>query len=88
MKVAFVVPRYGDGVVGGAETLTRGLAEHLAAAGTPVEVLTTCARNHFTWKNELRPGVVREHGVTVRRFPVAPRDLYKFGRLQQRIMRG
>ena len=39
MRLAFVVPRYGDGIVGGAETLTRGLAEHLAAAGTPVEVL-------------------------------------------------
>ncbi|MBI2469579.1 MAG: glycosyltransferase family 4 protein [Candidatus Rokubacteria bacterium] len=88
MKVAFVAPRYGDGVVGGAETLTRGLAEHLAAAGTPVEVLTTCARNHFTWKNELRPGVARERGVTVRRFPVARRDLDTFSRLQRRIMRG
>jgi len=88
VKVAFVVPRYEDGIVGGAETLTRGLAEHLAAAGTPVEVLTTCARSHRTWKNELRPGVVREHGVTVLRFPVAPRDLDTFGRLQQRIMRG
>ena len=32
--MAFVVPRYGADVVGGAETLVRGLAEHLAAAGS------------------------------------------------------
>lgn len=88
MRVAFVVPRYGDGIVGGAETLTRGLAEHLAATRTAVEVLTTCARSHLTWRNEFRPGVVREREVTVRRFAVKPRDERTFGRLHQRIMRG
>ena len=41
LRVGFVVPRYGDDIVGGAETLVRGLAEHLAAAGSTVEVLTT-----------------------------------------------
>ncbi|MBI4011868.1 MAG: glycosyltransferase family 4 protein [Candidatus Rokubacteria bacterium] len=88
MRVAFVVPRYGDGIVGGAETLTRGLAEHLAALGTPVEVLTTCARDHRTWKNALPPGLSREGGVTVRRFPVKPRDEDTFARLQRRILDG
>lgn len=29
MRLAFVVPRYGEDVVGGAETLARGYAEHL-----------------------------------------------------------
>ena len=54
-RLAFVVPRYGADVVGGAETLVRGLAEHLAAPGSAVEVLTTCARDHLSWKNVL-PG--------------------------------
>lgn len=88
MRIAFVVPRYGADIVGGAETLTRGLAEHLAAGGTPVEVLTTCARDHLTWKNALRPGVTVESGVTVRRFPVWPRNERRFGWLQQRILHG
>jgi glycosyltransferase involved in cell wall biosynthesis len=88
MRVAFVVPRYGDSIVGGAETLTRGLAEHLAAAGTPVEVLTTCARDHLSWANTLRPGATTDNGVTVRRFPVRPRNVRRFGWLQQRILRG
>jgi len=88
MNVAFVVPRYGDGIVGGAETLVRGLAERLAATGTPVEVLTTCARDHLTWKNVLQPGTSTEHGVTVRRFPVRPRDERTFGALHHRISSG
>jgi glycosyltransferase involved in cell wall biosynthesis len=88
MRVAFVVPRYGDGIVGGAETLTRGLAEHLAAAGVAVEVLTTCARDHLSWRNALRPGATAEGGVTVRRFPVKPRNERRFGWLQKRILAG
>jgi glycosyltransferase involved in cell wall biosynthesis len=88
VRVAFVVPRYGPDVVGGAETLARGLAEHLAATGTPVEVLTTCARDHLTWKNVLAPGVTQAGGVTVRRFPVRPRDERILGRLQRRIENG
>jgi glycosyltransferase involved in cell wall biosynthesis len=88
LRVGFVVPRYGNDVVGGAETLVRGLAEHLAAAGSPVEVLTTCARDHLTWKNAVRPGVSRIQGVVVRRFPLRPRDERRHAWLQQRILRG
>jgi glycosyltransferase involved in cell wall biosynthesis len=71
-RVAFVVPRYGSGVVGGAEMLCRLLAENLAAHGTDVEVLTTCATDHFTWADALPEGTVVEDGVTVHRFPVEP----------------
>jgi glycosyltransferase involved in cell wall biosynthesis len=88
VNVAFVVPRYGPEIVGGAETLVRGLAEHLAADGAAVDVLTTCARDHLSWQNVLRPGVAVEHGVTVRRFPVRARDGRRYGWLHQRIQRG
>ena len=83
-----MVPRYGPDVVGGAETLVRGLAGHLAAGGAPVEVLTTCARDHLTWRNALRPGASTDQGVTVRRFPVKPRNERRFAWLHQRILRG
>jgi glycosyltransferase involved in cell wall biosynthesis len=86
-RVAFVVPRYGADVVGGAETLVRGFAEHLATAGHAVEVLTTCARDHFSWANVHRPGAGLEHGVVVRRFPVRPRDGHRYVFLEQRILR-
>ena len=73
MKLAFVAPRYGTQIVGGAETLIRDYATRLAAAGHYVEVLTTCARDHSTWVNHFPAGVSWESGVKVRRFPVSTR---------------
>lgn len=40
----------------------------LSSRGWDVEVLTTCAVDHYTWANELPPGVSTEDGVLVRRF--------------------
>jgi glycosyltransferase involved in cell wall biosynthesis len=71
-RVAFVVPRYGAGVVGGAEMLCRLMAEDLAAHGTDVEVLTTCAVDHFTWADHHPEGRTVENGVPVHRFRVDP----------------
>jgi glycosyltransferase involved in cell wall biosynthesis len=67
--IAFVPPRYGSDVLGGAEAALREMAEGLLARGYPVEVLTTCARNHFTWANELPAGESIVEGVPVHRFP-------------------
>lgn len=71
-RVAFVVPRYGPRVVGGAEMLCRLMAENLTAHGASVEVLTTCAVDHFTWANDLPEGSAVENGVPVHRFRVDP----------------
>jgi len=69
-KLAFVTPRYGPDIVGGAETAARGLAEELVKQGWHVEVWTTCAKNHMTWENELAPGQTINNGVVVRRYPI------------------
>ena len=70
-KLAFVVPRYGEQILGGAETLIRGFAEQSAAAGlAEVEVFTTCAVNHHTWQNDLPAGTTQSNGVTLHRFPM------------------
>ncbi len=66
--IAFVPPRYGEEVVGGAETLVRELAEELNRRGWPVEILTTRARDHYTWANYYPEGTAEVHGITVRRF--------------------
>ena len=69
MKVAFVVPRYGPDIIGGAETAARLLAEHLAArAGWTVDVLTTCAQDFVTWADVYPAGSESVNGVTVHRF--------------------
>lgn len=69
-RLGFVPARYGDGVVGGAEVVLKEMAHGLARRGWEVDVLTTCARDHFTWANEFAPGVEEvADGVTLRRFP-------------------
>jgi glycosyltransferase involved in cell wall biosynthesis len=68
VKVAFVVPRYGPDIRGGAEVGARMLAERLVGdRGYEVEVLTTCALDAITWRDELPEGTSVERGVTVRR---------------------
>ena len=85
MRLAVVVQRYGADVSGGAELHARYVAEHLASHAE-VEVVTTCARDYVTWRNELSPGTELINGVTVRRFPVArERDVLEFGRLSTRV---
>jgi glycosyltransferase involved in cell wall biosynthesis len=78
VKLAFVIQRYGAEVLGGSEQLCRLVAERLALSHD-VEVITTCARDYITWKNEYPEGADRIKGVTVRRFATArTRDLDAF----------
>lgn len=60
--------RFGAGLVGGAEIVMQEMAEGLRDRGWTVEILTTRARDHFTWANELPEGVTEENGLVVRRF--------------------
>jgi glycosyltransferase involved in cell wall biosynthesis len=85
VKLAVVVQRYGAEVNGGAELHARYVAEHLARHAD-IEVVTTCASDYVTWRNEYRPGVDSVHGITVRRFPVGrERVVSRFGRLSDLV---
>ena len=85
MKLAIVVQRYGADINGGAELHARYIAERLARHAT-VEVITTCARDYVTWKNELPEGTEQVNGITVRRFPVThERRPDEFGRRSHRV---
>jgi glycosyltransferase involved in cell wall biosynthesis len=68
-RIGLVPPRFGPEVVGGAEAVIASTARGLAERGHDVEILTTCARDHFTWANEYEPGTSEVDGITVRRFP-------------------
>lgn len=85
MKIVFVVQRYGLEVNGGAEFHCRLVAEHLSKY-FDVEVITTCAIDYMTWKNEYPSGIEILNGVCVRRFPVDyERDIPKFNKSSEKI---
>lgn len=65
------------------ELATRGVPENWVS-----EVATTCARNHYTWINELPAGESRENGLLVRRFPVGPRDQSRYDELHVPVVNG
>jgi len=77
VKLALVVQRYAEDIGGGSELHARYIAEHLAAHAD-VRVLTTCAHDYVSWKNEYPAGAARVNGIAVERFTVArerdPRD--------------
>jgi glycosyltransferase involved in cell wall biosynthesis len=89
-RLAFVTPRYSSGgTVGGAETLLKNLALEASSKGCDVTILTTCASDHFTWKNEIPAGHQKLDGLDVHYFPVnEDRDLSIFIPIQERISRG
>lgn len=85
-KLAFVVQRYGLEVNGGAELLTRQMAEHLADM-YDIEVLTTKAVEYTTWANEYKNDIDVINGVTVKRFGVTqPREQKKFDAISQKVI--
>jgi glycosyltransferase involved in cell wall biosynthesis len=80
-----VVQRYGADINGGAELHARYVAEHLSQHAQ-VEVLTTCARDYVTWRDDYPAGTDVVNGVPVRRFRVDhERDAGTFGRWSNRV---
>lgn len=85
MRIAVVVQRYGADINGGAELHARYIAERLSRHAE-VEVVTTCARDYVTWRNERPEGVDEVNGVRVRRFPVKhERKPEEFGQHSRRV---
>jgi len=70
MKFAFIAPRYGAEISSGADHVCRLLAEQVSTRHD-VDVLTTCAREPGSWKNDYTEGGDRVRGALVRRFAVS-----------------
>nr|AAP58602.1 putative hexosyltransferase [uncultured Acidobacteriota bacterium] len=80
-----VVQRYGLDINGGAELHARYIAE-LLRTHAEVRVLTTCARDYVTWRNELPAGEEVVNGIPVERFEVSrERSVEEFGRLSTHV---
>jgi len=85
VKLLVVVQRYGVDINGGAELHARCLAGCLTRFAD-VRVLTTCARDYITWRNELPAGEDDVDGVAVERFPVVrERGALEFARRSRRV---
>ena len=85
MKLALVIHRYGDGVAGGSEVHARGLAQELRKTHE-VEILTTCARDYLSWRNEFDPGESMVDRIRVTRYPVRrARDLGRFASVSDHV---
>jgi len=87
-RIGAVIPRYGSSIGGGAETLIRSLLLELRGEIQEIEVFTTTASDHRTWKNDLPPGRTKEDDIVVRRFLVEDRNLEVFISNEQKLHHG
>ena len=85
IKVAFVVQRYGLEVNGGAEVHCRWIAEHMSKYWD-IEILTTCAIDYDTWKDEYKPGKDVINGISIRRFSVDGERDKKFNQFSDIVL--
>ena len=84
-KILFVVQRYGLEVNGGSEAYCRQVAEKLSEM-YDVSVLTTCAEDYVTWKNEYNEGTEIINNVTVIRKKVKkPRSQKEFLEIMEKL---
>ena len=88
MKLACVVHRFGADIAGGSEAHCRHVADHLAAHHD-VTILTSCARDHISWRNELEPGDSTLGALKVKRFSAArQRSLHRFSEASELAFSG
>jgi glycosyltransferase involved in cell wall biosynthesis len=88
VKLAFVVQRYGADIAGGSELHCRELGQRLAASHD-ITILTSCARDYVSWKNEYRAGESTDGRVRVIRFAVSrPRHMHDFSSISDEVFEG
>ncbi|HEV3140975.1 MAG TPA: glycosyltransferase family 4 protein [Vicinamibacterales bacterium] len=85
MKLACVVHRFGPDIAGGSEGHCRAVAERLAERHD-VTILTSCARDHVTWRNEYPPGSSTLGRLQLIRFPsVRQRSAARFAAISSTV---
>jgi glycosyltransferase involved in cell wall biosynthesis len=85
MKIAIVVMRYGEDIIGGAEYHARMITEHLKQY-YQIDVLTTCAKNYHTWENEYPEKIETYNDIRILRFKNSKiRDNNKVVAIEEKI---
>jgi glycosyltransferase involved in cell wall biosynthesis len=84
-RVAIVVQRCHETVVGGSEALAWQYAR-LLSARFEIDVLTSTSVDHTSWNNALPPGREDRDGVAIRRFPVTITRQPYWDALYQRLL--
>jgi glycosyltransferase involved in cell wall biosynthesis len=88
MRLACVVHRFGADIAGGSEAHCRQVAEHLAPFHD-ITIVTSCARDHVTWKNHYPAGHSSVGPLRVLRFPVERRrNLLRFREISDHVFAG
>ncbi len=83
MKLAIVIQRYGTEITGGAEAHCMAMVGRLSRFAD-VEVITTCAKDYVSWRNEYDAGLERVDHIPVHRFKTdRVRKPRKFDRYSQ-----
>ncbi|MDY0095987.1 MAG: glycosyltransferase family 4 protein [Candidatus Vecturithrix sp.] len=85
MKLAVVIQRYGAELTGGSESHCMAIVERLVRFAE-IEVITTCAKDYVTWRNEYPEGTEMVNDVLVHRFQTdRERKPRKFDRFSQHL---
>ncbi len=85
MKIAVVIQRYGSEITGGSESHCQAIVSRLARFAE-IEVITTCAKDYVTWRNEYQEGTELVDGVPVHRFKTdRERKARKFDQFSQHL---
>jgi len=90
MKVAIVIPWFGESLSGGAERHAEGLANELKKKGKDVEILTTTGKDSFwDWgKDYYKQDTYVKNGITVRRFSLRKRNKELYDEIYGKILHG
>jgi len=88
MKIAFVIPWYGENIPGGAEALCRNYVRQLLKHGYEVEVLTTCVKEfQSNWnENYFAEGNYNENSVNVKRFSIRKGNHRVFNNINDKLI--
>lgn len=77
-RLAVVVQRYGDEIIGGAESAAKNLCEIMAKnLDIEIDVYTTTSVNYRTWDHFYKEGISSNKNITIKRFkPVFTRQRF------------